>query len=71
MAFPRVSSSRCEGGRAQGNPVRDFLFRLDGKVLFEEHNELFADMKTFKGVKFMTVEGYIKTWSNVDGGEKN
>jgi len=37
--------------RVQGNPVRYFLFRKDGKVLFEEHKELFAYMKTFKWIK--------------------
>ena len=34
--------------RVQGNPVRYFLFRKDGKVLFEEHK------------RFMAVEEYIK-----------
>ena len=43
----------------QGNPIRYFLFRKNGKVLFEEHKELFAYMKTFKGTKFMTVDEYI------------
>ena len=45
----------------QGNPIRYFLFRRDGKVLFEEHKELFAYMKTFEGIKFMTVDEYNNT----------
>lgn len=46
--------------RIQGNPVRYFLFRRDGKVLFDEHKELFAYMKTFKWTKFITVDEYLK-----------
>jgi len=46
--------------RVQGNPVRYFLFRKDGKVLFGEHKKLFEYMKRFEGIKFMTVEEYIK-----------
>jgi peptidoglycan/xylan/chitin deacetylase (PgdA/CDA1 family) len=56
--------------RVQGNPVRYFLFRRDGKVLFDENKELFAYMKTFKGIKFMTVDEYIKIRSNVEVSEK-
>ena len=37
--------------RVHGNPVRYFLFRKDGKVLFEEHKKLFTYMKRFEGVK--------------------
>jgi len=47
--------------RVQGNPVRYFLFRRNGKILFEGHKELFAYMKTFKGTKFMTVDEYINS----------
>ena len=72
MAFRQAGSSRLEEGRVQGNPVRYFLFRRNGKVLFDEHKKLFAYMKSFKGTKFMPVEEYIrKIWSNVGGGEKN
>ena len=46
--------------RIQGNPVRYFLFRRDGKVLFDEHKKLFMYMKAFKGIKFMSVGEYIK-----------
>lgn len=46
--------------KVQGNPIRYFLFRNDGKALFEEHKKLFRYMKTFKGIKFMTVEEYLK-----------
>ena len=57
--------------RIQGNPVRYFLFRRDGKVLFNEHKELFAYMKTFKAIKFMLVDEYIKTLDKGEGGEKD
>ena len=57
--------------RIQGNPVRYFLFRRDGKVLFEENKELFAYMKTFEGTKFMTVDECVKILSNADGGKKD
>ena len=66
MAFPQAGSSRHEGGRIQGNPVRYFMFRGGGKVLFEEHKRLFAYMKTFEGTKFMLVDEHIKMLSNVD-----
>ena len=46
--------------RIQGNPVRYFLFRRDGKVLLNEHKKLFAYMKTFKGIKFMSIDEYLK-----------
>lgn len=46
--------------RVQGNPVRYFLFRANGKVIFEEHKKLFAYMKTFKRIMFITIEEYLK-----------
>ena len=52
--------------RVQGNPIRYFLFRRDGKVLFEEHKDLFAYMKTFEGTKFMTVDEYVKILGDVE-----
>jgi len=46
--------------RVHGNPVRYFLFRKNGKVLYEEHRELFAYMKMFEGTKFMSVDDHLK-----------
>lgn len=55
---------------SHGNPVRYFLFRKDGKVLFDENKELFAYMKTFKGLKFITVNECVKILGNVDKNER-
>ena len=69
MAFLQAGFYRLEGGRIQGNPVRYFLFRRDGKVLFEEHKKLFMYMKTFKGIKFITVNECVKILSDIDQNE--